>query len=1007
MNRNISVQYIFVATIFLLAFSLGVFSSVSAAPIGIPLNFLDAPVSQASQYRQGTILIVKPNCVSSAPNYTNCSDPGTYQAGDVIEIRDGEENYRRFGNREFVGAREKEEYVIIYVPRKISEQEKKALMSSDIDDGGRARKAGIDLRQGLSADEILRASGGRGLRKVKEVNDIRVVPKRVGERSVTMYPSWMLALNQVKDQTKDMIASVIPLVHAQATVVKRVDPDNGTCAGGATDYTSLSLWEAQDRNLVTADEIESVILCSTGGTADTTAVVMISWTTDATRYVNITTDSASRHDGKWNTAKYRLSVADDLALDMRISHIRFDGLQIEVSSATAARNTLNINGVIAGSDIRFSNTIFRTHPNTSFNATCVGTSDTDTVFRAKNFICHDRTNHGSSRGFSVDWNTGYIYNMTLHGFATGFRNFGGTANIKNTVVSTCASSCFTLSGGTINREYVITTDATADDSGGDGNQINVTLASMNFTDSTNTDFHIDGSSSLEEQGTDLSGDANYAFSDDIDYQTRTGTWDVGADEFVVEEVADVSIFTIGVPPVFLPGQGLSRGLVGWWTFDGKDMPNGVALDKSGNGNHGNAVNIATSTFYVPGKIGQGVKFDGVDDYVIAPVGVIGVGANTVCAWLKHTEDSAVDFVVGNSNSYMRTNADNSLSFFSDGATGAVSAPGSLVTNAWRHVCVTRNAAGSTNFYINSSLSGSADQSSGTPISSAFNTYAGSFLGASNFFTGSIDDVRIYNRILSTTEIRQLYSMGAATKQSVSPIVTNTNCLVGLSCGLVGYWTFDGKDTPWTSATAATTLDKSGNGNTGTLGNMAQATAPVIGKIGQGLRFGRSPNTFINAGSASSLDNLSSFTYGAWVKISDGVVGSFHMIVQKGNSVVNLSYNMNVFNTRTFNALVDFDTTDAQAISQNFYPNHPVGWNHVVMVFDQSDNSLDLYLNGSEVSYSSKVDGVGTKANDAAESLIIGTNSFTNFGFIGTIDDVRIYNRALSVIEIRQLYNLGR
>ena len=60
---------------------------------------------------------------------------------------------------------------------------------------------------------------------------------------------------------------------------------------------------------------------------------------------------------------------------------------------------------------------------------------------------------------------------------------------------------------------------------------------------------------------------------------------------------------------------LSNGLVGYWTFDGKDMRNGVVLDKSGNGNNGNLMNISTSTFYAPGKIGQAGNFDGGDDYV--------------------------------------------------------------------------------------------------------------------------------------------------------------------------------------------------------------------------------------------------------------------------------------------------------------------------------------------------------------------------------------------------------
>src|SRR4051812_20633288 len=60
---------------------------------------------------------------------------------------------------------------------------------------------------------------------------------------------------------------------------------------------------------------------------------------------------------------------------------------------------------------------------------------------------------------------------------------------------------------------------------------------------------------------------------------------------------------------------LTNGLVGYWTFDGKDVVRGVVKDLSGNNNDGNLINIATSTFYTQGKIGQAGLFDGTDDRV--------------------------------------------------------------------------------------------------------------------------------------------------------------------------------------------------------------------------------------------------------------------------------------------------------------------------------------------------------------------------------------------------------
>src|SRR3989338_2123353 len=87
-------------------------------------------------------------------------------------------------------------------------------------------------------------------------------------------------------------------------------------------------------------------------------------------------------------------------------------------------------------------------------------------------------------------------------------------------------------------------------------------------------------------------------------------------------------FTISRPPTN------NIGLVGHWTFDGKNVVNGVALDSSGNGNNANLINIATSTFYSIGKIGQGFNFDGTNDY--ASTTRINNNEVTVAGWFNKT-----------------------------------------------------------------------------------------------------------------------------------------------------------------------------------------------------------------------------------------------------------------------------------------------------------------------------------------------------------------------------------
>src|SRR3989344_2013408 len=81
---------------------------------------------------------------------------------------------------------------------------------------------------------------------------------------------------------------------------------------------------------------------------------------------------------------------------------------------------------------------------------------------------------------------------------------------------------------------------------------------------------------------------------------------------------------------------LNSGLVGHWTFDGADVTDKV-YDKSGQGNHGYFIGGATTTAKVKGKIGQALKFDGVDDYVdVMNSSSLDITSDklTLSAWIK-------------------------------------------------------------------------------------------------------------------------------------------------------------------------------------------------------------------------------------------------------------------------------------------------------------------------------------------------------------------------------------
>src|SRR3989338_6370962 len=292
-----------------------------------------------------------------------------------------------------------------------------------------------------------------------------------------------------------------------------------------------------------------------------------------------------------------------------------------------------------------------------------------------------------------------------------------------------------------------------------------------------------------------------------------------------------------MPPNYLS---IGTGLVGYWTFDGatttwSSATAGITGDLSGNFNTGTLTNMNRATSPAIGKIGQALKFNGTNSYVsIGDNSSLNLSTSfTVSAWTKRNNGAVADdqiYVSGTQSGYWGIYRDaTKLAFYERGIAG-YTANTTLKDDVWYHVVVVKNGDGANNlrFYINGVTDGSASVGSVSLPSGEKRIGCWSEGAGSNVdFDGLIDDVRIYNRALSAGEVTQLYNIGKAKANVSNAVISN---------GLVGYWTFDGATTTWSSATAGITGDLSGNFNTGTLTNMNRATSPIIGKIGQGLKF---------------------------------------------------------------------------------------------------------------------------------------------------------------------------
>ena len=204
---------------------------------------------------------------------------------------------------------------------------------------------------------------------------------------------------------------------------------------------------------------------------------------------------------------------------------------------------------------------------------------------------------------------------------------------------------------------------------------------------------------------------------------------------------------------------ITSGLNAHWTFDGPEIIAGSIRDRSSNATHGTSTGIATSTFYAPGKIGQALQFDGVNDYVSTARTI--TYPVTGCAWIFPVPQAGTTPEILGSPAFklrLVKNGENDYSLRITNDNGTVTTAASTIAlNNWNHVCASVDGANSAILYINGASSNSG--SIAAPGSSGSTNIGMSTGVTTNPFTGKIDDVRIYNRVLAPEEVMQLYFSG--------------------------------------------------------------------------------------------------------------------------------------------------------------------------------------------------------------------------------------------------------
>jgi hypothetical protein len=198
-------------------------------------------------------------------------------------------------------------------------------------------------------------------------------------------------------------------------------------------------------------------------------------------------------------------------------------------------------------------------------------------------------------------------------------------------------------------------------------------------------------------------------------------------------------------------------LAGWWKLD--TTSGTTAIDWSGYGNNGT---IKGNPQWVEGFDGGAIEFNG-SDYIDLPTDIIGSDAGSVTMWIK-TEQSNVGMILYGSdgtggNGYgdeneMHVNIDSGgiVELFIEFVDSDASAETTVVNdNSWQHVAATWDINGQIMLYLNGGEPVTANHT-GNNFQFSGRLRLGAPNASERFYIGSLDDVRLYDRVLSVEEI---------------------------------------------------------------------------------------------------------------------------------------------------------------------------------------------------------------------------------------------------------------
>ena len=424
----------------------------------------------------------------------------------------------------------------------------------------------------------------------------------------------------------------------------------------------------------------------------------------------------------------------------------------------------------------------------------------------------------------------------------------------------------------------------------------------------------------------------------------------------------------------------TNGLVAWYPF------NGNANDSSGNGNNGTLHGLTS----VPDRFGNpnaAYQFNGTSDYIdVASSASFPSTGITTAFWFNRNgnpptspdenyicKDLAFSTYLSDSILYAEVwkGSPGVWAYWSSGNYKV-----SDDTDWIFYASTFDNSTKLVNIYINGVLVNSVTETDPNAIVrlSSSPLYIGRNTSPVYYINGKLDDVRIYNRALSSNEIQSLYHEGGWDN-----VPTN---------GLVAWYPFNGNAN-----------DSSGNGNNGT----------NYGATLTSDRFGNPNSAYLFDGSSSYILVNSS------AKFPDTAITTAFWFNRNGNPPTSPDENYIckdlAFSTYLSDSILYAEVWKgspgvwAYWSSGNYKVSDDTDWIFYASTFDNSTKLVNIYINGVLVDSVTETDP-NAIVRSSSSPLYIGRNTSPVYYINGKLDDVRIYNRTLSSKEIQSLYHDG-